>query len=77
MTNETTVHRRFKFAGRFAAWVFDNVPMPAFAQPYVFGLIIGRWPRKVKGDPEGSPRGSCLECGWVQNNRHRGSVNDQ
>lgn len=32
--------------GRTAAWIFDNIPLPGWAAPYVFGLIIGRWPRK-------------------------------
>jgi hypothetical protein len=36
--------------GRIAAWVFDNIPLPAWAAPWVFGLIIGRVPRKVEGD---------------------------
>lgn len=34
--------------GRVAAWVFDNVPLPGWLAPYVFGLIIGRWPRKIR-----------------------------
>jgi hypothetical protein len=36
--------------GRIAAWVFDNIPLPGWAQPWVFGMIIGRWPHKVKKD---------------------------
>ena len=35
--------------GRIAAWVFDNISIPSFLQPYVFGLIIGRWPHKIEG----------------------------
>lgn len=49
--------------GTIAAWVFDNMPLPARLQPYVFGLIVGRWPRKAKGDPKGSPRETHLEYG--------------
>ncbi len=41
--------------GTIAAWVFDNVPLPAFARPYVFGLIVGRWPHKNKYE--------CIRCG--------------
>lgn len=62
--------------GKIASWVFDNVPMPSFAQPYVFGLIIGRWPRKAKGDPEGSPQETHLECGAKNLPNMRKSVND-
>ena len=28
-------------------WLFNNVPMGKLA-PYWFGMLIGRWPRKVK-----------------------------
>jgi hypothetical protein len=28
-------------------WIFDNVPLGPLA-PYVFGIIMGRWPHKVK-----------------------------
>lgn len=28
-------------------WLIDNVPMGRLA-PWVFGLAMGRWPRKVK-----------------------------
>lgn len=35
--------------GYIAAWIFDNVPLPSWARPYVFGLIIGRWPQKSSG----------------------------
>lgn len=33
-----------------AAWIFDNVPLLACIQiqPWVFGLIIGRRPRRPK-----------------------------
>ncbi len=34
--------------GKMAAWVFDNIPLPAWAAPYVFGMIIGRWPHRRK-----------------------------
>lgn len=34
--------------GAVAAWVFDNVPIPTWAAPWVFGLIIGRKPHKNK-----------------------------
>jgi hypothetical protein len=40
--------------GAIAAWVFGNIPLPGFLAPYVFGLIIGRRPRKVKTDDKGS-----------------------
>lgn len=33
---------------RLAIWLFDNVPLPAWARPWVFGLIIGRKPRRKK-----------------------------
>jgi hypothetical protein len=32
--------------GKIAAWVFDNVPLPAFLAPYIFGVIVGRMPHK-------------------------------
>jgi hypothetical protein len=39
--------------GRIATWIFDNVPLPAWAAPWVFGLIVGRWPHKVERKDEG------------------------
>lgn len=41
-----------KIIATIAAWVVDNIPLPARLQPWVFGLIIGRTP--VKHD-EGRP----------------------
>lgn len=32
---------------RFLFWLLDNVPLGR-AAPWVFGLAIGRWPRRVK-----------------------------
>lgn len=32
---------------RALMWLVDNVPLGR-AAPYVFGLAIGRWPRKVR-----------------------------
>lgn len=32
--------------GKIAAWVFDNIPLPGWASPWVFGLIIGRRPHE-------------------------------
>lgn len=32
---------------RFLMWLVDNVPMGRLA-PWVFGLAMGRWPRRVK-----------------------------
>jgi hypothetical protein len=40
--------------GKIAAWVFDNVPLPAFLAPYLFGMIIGRCPHKRKGKDNGT-----------------------
>ena len=34
--------------GQIAAWVFDNIPVPTWAAPWVFGLIIGRKPHRKK-----------------------------
>ena len=31
---------------RIAIYLFDNVPLPGWLCPYVFGLIIGRMPHK-------------------------------
>jgi hypothetical protein len=31
----------------WAAWLFDHVPLGA-AAPYVFGFIIGRWPKRKR-----------------------------
>jgi len=28
-------------------WVFDNIPLGNLA-PYWFGMLIGRWPHRVK-----------------------------
>ena len=33
--------------GRIAAWVFDNIPVPPRFAPYLFGMIVGRWPQKI------------------------------
>lgn len=53
--------------GRVAAWVFDNVPMPSWAAPWVFGIIIGRWPRKAR------PRCPTAErLRWLQETRELG-----
>jgi hypothetical protein len=38
--------------GRIAAWVFDNITLPQWAAPWVFGLIVGRMPRNVKEKPD-------------------------
>ncbi len=40
--------------GRIAAWVFDNIPVPPRFAPYLFGMIVGRWPQKIS-DNEGEP----------------------
>lgn len=32
--------------GRIAAWIFDTLPVPGWAAPWLFGLIIGRRPRR-------------------------------
>ena len=39
---------------KIAAWVLDNIPLPSWAAPYVFGLMIGRMPHKAP-DPETKP----------------------
>lgn len=38
--------------GSVAAWVFDHVPLPRWATPYIFGLIIGRMPHKIDEGPK-------------------------
>lgn len=34
--------------GKIAAWVFDNIPIPGWAGPWVLGFIIGATPKKVE-----------------------------
>ena len=48
--------------GRLAAWVFDNIPLPPRAAPWVFGLIIGRVPRKMCGYCKGGTDENVAHC---------------
>lgn len=55
--------------GRIAAWVFDNVPIPSWAAPWVFGLIIGRVPHRAKSE------GGCITAErikWLRETRELG-----
>ena len=38
--------------GAIAAWVFDNITLPQWAAPWVFGLIIGRVPHRVEEEED-------------------------
>lgn len=37
-------------------WLVRNVPLGA-AAPYVLGLALGRWPRRIKAMKEGNGHG--------------------
>ena len=39
---------------KLAIWVFDNIPLPSFLQPWLFGLIIGRVPHRIEEDEDGT-----------------------
>lgn len=40
---------RWDLVGRGCAWLLDHVKLGPLA-PYVFGLMMGRWPRRVRDD---------------------------
>jgi len=50
--------------GKIAAWVLDNIPLPYWAAPYVFGLMIGRMPHKAPDPETKPPRRDVLAHCW-------------